>query len=265
MKTKIYSILFIVSFGALAYAQNLLTNGTFESGNTGFESTYFYTATDTYPPRTYSIVHSPHDTHARGASFGDHTTGTGCMLVANGSSDPRDVVWRQTVDVQQNRDYAFSGFAASWGHYPGSNEDPSPPFMLIFINGQQQTKGVQVTRVNGQWQNFTAVWNSGDATQAIIEIRLGSTAADGNDIALDDLSFRLLALRATLEVTTHPAIEVAWPSEVNRLYQPQWSPDLDLGHWFDLGPQVQGTGSEISVFDKTRMAPKRFYRILAIE
>jgi hypothetical protein len=187
---KICFVLLFASFPALACAQNLLSNASFESGNTSFESTYTYSATDTIPAGVYSIVHNPYDTHSGAASFGDHTTGTGLMLVANGSSSLDDVVWRQTVSVQQDRNYAFSGFAASWGDAGG--QDPNPPFILVFINGQQQALGVQVPSTNGQWQNFTAVWNSGLTTQAIIEIRLGSSAGFGNDLSLDDLSFRLL-------------------------------------------------------------------------
>jgi hypothetical protein len=266
MKATLHSLLILTSLSINALAQNLLSNASFEAGNNGFTSSYTYSASDTYPERTYSVVRNPHDTHSGAASYGDHTTSTGFMLVANGSSNPSDAVWRQTVMVQPNRNYTFSGFASSWGHNPGSDEDPNPPVMLIFINGQQQTAGVQVPRKNGQWQNFTAVWSSGSATQATIEIRLGSTATSGNDISLDDLSFRLLATGSGLvQGTAYPAIEISWPSVAGKQYQPQWSPDMSAANWFDLGLPVAGTGGEVSVFDKTRTGPKRFYRILAIE
>src|SRR5262249_9477766 len=93
--------------------QNLLLNGDFEAGNTGFTSDYTYSPGDISPEGTYNIVRNPHDSHPGGASFGDHTSGTGLMLAANGASNTNLVVWRQSVAVVPNTTYEFSGWGAS--------------------------------------------------------------------------------------------------------------------------------------------------------
>lgn len=89
-----------------AQATNLVYNGDFEAGQTGFSSDYTYGNVHlggTYG--SYTIGSSP--AAAPGAwgdwmSFGDHTSGHGLMLIANGPASaqyqPLDI-WSQTVAV----------------------------------------------------------------------------------------------------------------------------------------------------------------------
>src|SRR5262249_4207848 len=70
---------------------NLIANGDFEGGNTGFTSQYTYSPGDIGPAGSYDVVdnpaHSrPHDTNP--VSYADHTTGRGLMLAANGPTAP---------------------------------------------------------------------------------------------------------------------------------------------------------------------------------
>lgn len=181
---------------ALAFAlhaasgQNLLVNGNFDAGNSGFTSTYQYHPTNSVPEGGYAVVADTLHAHGLATSFPDHTSGKGLMLCANGSRRKSDIVWRQVVSVTPQRSYSFSGWGATWGHYPPSSDiDPSPPSMLIFINGTQCGGAVKAPAKNGQWQSFTALWDAGAATEAAIEIRLETTAWLGNDIALDDFIF----------------------------------------------------------------------------
>jgi hypothetical protein len=84
---------------AAALGQNLLVNGSFEAGNTGFTGDYTFASTGSGSGH-YDIVRNPRDSHGGAASFGDHTSGTGLMLVANGASDTNRAFWRQTVSQQ---------------------------------------------------------------------------------------------------------------------------------------------------------------------
>src|SRR6476619_692433 len=77
---------------------NLLVNPSFSSGATGFSSSYVL-ASDLTPTRTYAVSDNPQTVHpTTGADFGDHTTGSGLMLIANGATTPVPV-WQQTVTV----------------------------------------------------------------------------------------------------------------------------------------------------------------------
>ena len=67
---------------------NLITNGDFESGNTGFTSGYAFG--NVHGPGTYWIGGTP--SQAPGAwggwyNGGDHTSGSGKMMVVNGAND----------------------------------------------------------------------------------------------------------------------------------------------------------------------------------
>ena len=69
--------LLLGAFGA--ESAELIVNGDFESGNTGFTSDYGFRA-DIDMQGTYSVVDDPLDCHSSAASDGDHTTGGGNTL-----------------------------------------------------------------------------------------------------------------------------------------------------------------------------------------
>ena len=163
-------------------AQNLLINGDFEAGNTGFTSGYTYSPGAIEPQGTYDIVRNPRNSHPGAASFTDRTSGAGFMLAANGAADTNLVIWRQSVQVATHTNYQFSGWVASWGD-DGSGHDANPAKVRVSINGIPIDSAFQVTNVDGQWQRFSVQWNSGAATEAIIEIRLETAEFLGNDPA----------------------------------------------------------------------------------
>ena len=120
----------VMVFAQTAYTPcdgNPIVNGDFESGNTGFTSDYTFVSSPApypggmYAPKTYAIGINPNAYHSSWVPpFGDHTTGTGNMMIVNATcltgqgsgctEDPgniNDKVWEQTVDVQPNRSYLF--------------------------------------------------------------------------------------------------------------------------------------------------------------
>jgi hypothetical protein len=169
-----------------AAGQNLLSNPNFELGNIGFISSYLYSPGSDANQGDYAILHNPFPWNPGAYSMTDHTSGTGFMLVLNGSSVSTDTVWRETVSVQPNTTYSFSGWEASWGK-TGGNTDPSPAVLLISINGLSLAS-TSPSATDGIWGQFGLQWNSGSATQASIDIRDLNTSFIGNDFALDDMS-----------------------------------------------------------------------------
>ena len=112
----------------LVVAGNLIVNGDFTAGNSGFGSGYsFSAADDCMLPGVYDVVLQPADCHPYWAPFGDHS-GDGQMMAINGADIANVEVWSETVSVVPETQYYFSTWIAS--------SHPTSPAMLDFsING----------------------------------------------------------------------------------------------------------------------------------
>ena len=167
---------------------NLVANGNFSAGNADFSSSYIYFP----PPSTilnegdYSVDFNPHDVHTGFTSFGDHTTGTGNMMIINGGPTAVDV-WCETIPVQPNTDYSFSAWFANCSSV---TTGPNVPVLQFKINGVLIGTPYTVTSAPGVWVNFFSNWNSGANTTANICIYDATTTASGNDFVIDDISFQ---------------------------------------------------------------------------
>jgi hypothetical protein len=168
---------------------NLLVNGDFEAGNTGFTSGYTFTSTNLQPAGVYAVVANPHNLHPLAQSFTDHTSGHGLMIAFNGSTDGGITSWSETVPVTPNTSYEFVGWIANWT--AAQFNDPGSTLDLV-INSAVISNPVSPS-TSGLWQEFTANWNSGSATSATIGIADQRVDSGGNDYALDDLSFNAVA------------------------------------------------------------------------
>ncbi|MBI5387029.1 MAG: hypothetical protein HZA90_20335 [Verrucomicrobia bacterium] len=241
----------------------LIVNGDFEAGNAGFSNDYVYSPADMTPQGVYCVVANPASVMSNWGSFGDHTTGTGLMLLANGDANPTNTVWRQTILVATNAAYLFSAWAAS--AYP-----ENPARFFFFVNGQQQGNSVVLPSANGLWQNYSVIWSSSNSVTALLEIRMLSTEFFGNDFVLDDLSFRRLAVDlppphlSIQHVIAEAAVVLSWPSVLNQLYQLQWVPGLETNQWFSLDAPRLGTGSAILVTNSIEGSPRRFFRVIPV-
>jgi hypothetical protein len=166
---------------------NLLINGDFSQGNVGFRSDYTYSPTDCGPDGYYSVGKDPYSCNAAAPSFGDHTTGTGLMMIVNGAATPGLVAWEQTVSVLPGKSYSFRGWVADWGNDAGPQE---PARLKMIINGSTISTVVPDTR-DGHWTPFKVQWESRSSTSARIQIVDLDLAAYSNDFALDDLYFAI--------------------------------------------------------------------------
>ena len=164
-----------------ATSASVVINGDFEAGNTSFTTDMKYSPTGVQSEGTYAIVTSPRQVHGAFASYGDHTSGTGRMMVVNGSPKVGQVVWGQTVSVTPNTTYDFVAYVSS--AYPTS------PARLVFNVNGTVIGTLNASSKTGQWDLAFGTWNSGSATSATITIQNANTAASGNDFALDDIYF----------------------------------------------------------------------------
>ena len=182
-----------------ASATELLSNGNFDAGNTGFYSGYTFAppngaGTNLYPESTYDVTTDAHLDHPLFSSFADHTPGAsgGMMMVINGSGTPDTIIWGEGdigggaagIGAAIN-DYTFSFWLASV--YPAS-----PANLQLWINGARiegETFAAQGGEDNlGQWQQFTYSGVTGDAGLQSIYLTNLNLEPSGNDFALDDMS-----------------------------------------------------------------------------
>lgn len=169
--------------------QNLVVNGNFSQGNTGFTSNYVYGTGGAWGLLSnegqYAIAANANQTHNNFANCWDNTVGnnTGSMMVVNGSSVPNAVIWQQTITVTPNTNYQFS----AWG---ASVISANPGVLRFMINGVQVGAQLNLSSMLCNWQQFFVNWNSGANTTINIAIINQNVSNDGNDFAIDDISFR---------------------------------------------------------------------------
>ncbi len=183
-----------VAFGLIAVPSNhaiaaIIANGDFSGGNTGFNSGYTYEASD--PPNVgghYSVDVNPLNFNSGMASFGDHTTGTGPMMIVDGSTTSGVTVWQEVVSVTPNTVYQWTAFAAAAGEKNGDGTDQSPAKVVFSANAAQVGTTLDLPAMDGQWVEFSGTFNSGSSTTEVLGIVDTNTAFLGNDFVLDDIS-----------------------------------------------------------------------------
>ncbi|MEY5048726.1 MAG: hypothetical protein RLZZ175_2085 [Bacteroidota bacterium] len=221
-------------FGQCSITSNLVTNGNFSSGNTGFSSSYGYNPGNLTPEGKYDVLTNPRNDHPNFATCGDHTSGSGNMMVVNGANTAGVTVWCGSVSVNPNSSYTFSTWVAS--------VHPTSPAILQFsINGVNLGSPFTASSTTCTWQQFCETWSSGANTTASICIVNQNTAASGNDFALDDIQ---MGVTATLHVKIsnfsvknfYNAIYLNWSTieEINNDYF-VIEKSIDLTHWEEIG------------------------------
>lgn len=179
-------------------AADLIVNGNFEAGNTGFTSGYTYSAPSLDHPAQYIVMRNNLGIHS-GLGLGDHTTGNGYFLAAFGATTPGMVVWSETVAVRPNTVYQFSAWTRDL--LPLGRWQPT-----FLFDGTPVGWSVAPSAA-GPWKQFSTSWNSGAAKALTIKIIDGNTNPTGNAFALDDLSLKPADAGPTLSIDPRPAPE----------------------------------------------------------
>ncbi|MEA1951933.1 MAG: PEP-CTERM sorting domain-containing protein [Planctomycetota bacterium] len=191
--TLVSFLMVAVLFSAGHVQAESIVNGDFEAGNSGFSSDYTY-----FPPpgsenmveQRYTVCTNPNVVHSKWASMGDHTTGNGMMLIANGAGNSNTVLWRQDVMLIAGTFYSFSAWA--------SGVHPSYPADLTFEIGGQSLGTLQLTDDVPDWRQFTTAFTASTSGAQSLVIRDLETVSIGNDFALDDISLTPVPEPATV-------------------------------------------------------------------
>ena len=213
---------YTVKSGVLADPTNLVYNGDFSLGNSGFDTEYA-NPTASLQQGTYGIVTNPRAWFGPFEACSDHTGGPGTrnMFVADGAtSTPLALVYKpyfappffQPGDprigiVLPNKSYTFSFFLTN------VVSSGSPAVLEVKINGVRV--GIEATAppTACTWVEHSFVWNSGSSTTATISIYDTNIDGGGNDFAIDDIKFRetptcLYEKSVTITVNTNPTAPI---------------------------------------------------------
>lgn len=190
------------SVSAFVLGDNIVVNGDFESGNTGFTTQYVIGTGGAFGllsnAGTYAIATSHNLAHNNFMPCQDVTPAPGTqMMVVNGAASPGLNVWCQTVPVSQNTVYQFSAWASN------ALNDANVAQLQFSINGSSIGPTFTTLPQGCTWQQYFQIWNSGLNTTANICIVNLNTNPSGNDFMLDDISFTPVCVDAdTIVVTT---------------------------------------------------------------
>ena len=184
------------------YGDNLIINGDFEMGNTGFYSDYQYIEPwENLPPvgmhispGQYSVVSFPRQVNSPWA----RCTYDGLMMVVDGASSGKNTdVFKTEVDVKTDTWYAFSCEVSSISNSPTISNVASLQF---YINGETFTQihhpdTANIPGSHGyyyttcRWKKIYQLWYSGSNTHISISLQNYNQASGGNDFAVDNLRF----------------------------------------------------------------------------
>lgn len=173
-----------ISLAPITQGGELVTNGNFEAGNTGFTSMYSFG--NNSPAGSYTIGNNPSlapGAFADWASFGDHTTGSGLMMIVNGGTVSTVPFWSETVLTIPGQTYSYSFFAATI-----NTTSSSPASLQLEINGVAVGAPLVLPTTGGTYvqASGTYVATSGSATLTLVDL---NTAVALNDFVVDDISF----------------------------------------------------------------------------
>lgn len=215
MRCKLLLILLVVAcfipkgWGQLPLGDNLVVNGDFENGNTGFysEYTYFTTTLGGSGNCKYCVDTDASSHYGSGSGQpwkGNGNDGQGVydthskFLMASGGNVNK-YVWRDTVNVNPHTDYVFEAWICHLYKLFGGDYTAVLKFTINGVElGVLQTPDHRTGYIQ-----FSHAWNSGTATTAVISIYdTNSSDEAGNDFGLDDISLRELLVMSPISRIT---------------------------------------------------------------
>jgi len=208
----------------IIYGTNLVPNGDFETSNVyhpsnngavnGFVSDYvnirdFWNLTS---EGVYAIANNPSGSpygnpyfpngsqtavfggRVPTSGFGDHTTGSGLMMVVNGASDTTKAVWQlaNTISVTGGLTYRFQAWTSTFGLNGGPGEALASMRFQISLDSGTNWQSLGTTAVKSSdpaWVNTYLDGTFASSTNVLVRLMNNQPAAGGNDFALDDIFF----------------------------------------------------------------------------
>ncbi|HLP51795.1 MAG TPA: hypothetical protein VK154_12995, partial [Chitinophagales bacterium] len=162
---------------------NIVVNGDFSQGNTGFTSEYNYeTPTNINGSGSYFVGSNANAWNTNMTGCADRNGDVGSdMLIVNGSLTAGTKVWCQTHSVYPNTNYALSAWFQEL-------HQQNYPVLQWNVNGTNVGNATQAIFFVCVFTNAQAQWNSGINTQATFCLIDNNIQGNGNDLAIDQIS-----------------------------------------------------------------------------
>ena len=193
MKLKVFfaAAALAVNAGAAHAATNLVVNGDFSDGNTGFTSSYRYVAPKDralMPEAVYTVAADPRSVHPYWVSLPKDNP----MLIVNGATRAGAAVWQEAVATVAGQAYSFTASAMDVccnKAHPGTY---APSELLFEISSDDFATFHTLANIDtappgdaGQFQTATATFiATGEMEIRVVDALTGRV---GNDFALDDI------------------------------------------------------------------------------
>jgi hypothetical protein len=210
---RVAVVVLFCSWVSSLQAQNLVPNGDFESGYTGFYTDYtLWSATgdaNTCDEAEYAVASTAYSVHSAWVNAVDHTAGAGWKyFVANGSSSTTPVVWQTTLPVvidQPGTAYRFEAWITTV--YAVTAGGPGPELEFQIGNGDEwfpmgESSTFEIGATPGEWRltYFDGVFS--EAGSYYVRLMNKQTAAFGNDFGVDDIYFGISS--SAPSIAAHP-------------------------------------------------------------
>jgi hypothetical protein len=165
----------------------LVTNGDFSAGNTGFTSGQTYSTW--YTPGNYYVGPDWFSPAYNPGTYPDHTGTADNMFMSVDGGPAGTLLWSQTIPVSAFTDYKFEFFHTMC--------NVNPPIFEIRFTGDVTGMSTVLTQTGAlgsgvwQWDGIQVdCWNSQNNNTVTIEVINNEGNGYGNDFAMDDFSFR---------------------------------------------------------------------------
>lgn len=172
----------LAAFSYTAFAQNLIVNPGFESGNTGFASDYSFSNGGNCCEGQYTVRGNGNTFNGSFVNPLPSVPGSVLFMVINGSTVPNQRIWYQTVSVTPGQEYELSllGCTAVAG---------GPAVLQFQINGTLVGSSRTLPAVTREWVSLSTRWTAPeDVTSIQLAIRNLNTAFFPNDFYIDEIS-----------------------------------------------------------------------------
>ncbi|MGC4038255.1 MAG: gliding motility-associated C-terminal domain-containing protein [Chitinophagaceae bacterium] len=155
---------------------------------------YQYTASDCPNDGSFTITSST--SHCFGDTWhtvnADHTTGHGNFMLINASYEPGDFFLKTVTNLCPNTNYQFSAWIMNVLSFQGIR--PNLTFSIESPDGtilQSYSTGDVVQTEFPQWVQYGFYFSTpSDNAVIVLRIRNNAPGGQGNDLAMDDITFR---------------------------------------------------------------------------
>lgn len=167
----------------LSAQENLVQNGGFELGNTGFESAYtFSNNREAIGAGEYYIHHD-----ASMLRYQWKATGEGNFMIVDGADKGTPYFWKESIGVKQKKNYLFR-FSITALYNTGTY---SRAQIGIFVNDKLVSTITSPT-IENYWEEEELVIRNTTTDNMQIRMQVMNPTWGGNDFAIDNISLTLI-------------------------------------------------------------------------